>query len=121
MKKLLLLLLLCFALVTHAQSDKDLEGAWIFKDIYIPEGEISKDAEKGKSLLQTLTITFSPDNKYTSQVMGINENGSWKIIDKTINFTTENGGSFSWPVIKFNNDELVVQRKTASIILIRKK
>lgn len=120
MKKLLILLLLPFAFATYAQTDNDLEGAWIFKDVYSLNGEVSKDAEKGKSLLQTLNITFLADNKYTSQVAGINEKGSWKIIDKSILFTTENGSTYSWPIIKFDNNELIVQRKTTSIILRRK-
>lgn len=119
MKKLYTLTILFFFTVTcFSQSTGELYGKWEFKDIATTE-PTKKPVDALKELLKDMAIDLSDKMVYYGTIMGVNEVGSWELKGDKLELSPRDGEPYSWKIVNHKDNELSLELKTATIIMIR--
>lgn len=117
-KYFIVILLLLFNASGFSQSTESLYGKWVFKDVATAE-PTKKPVDALKQLLKEMTIDLSDKMVYYGTIMSINEVGSWQLNDNELQLSPRDGEPYSWKIINRKEDELTLEFKTATIILVR--
>ena len=105
----------------NVNSD-ELKGKWIFKKLQDSESMDPSKIQRAKDMFADLSFEFHDDMTYNTVIMGVSDNGRWKLISKEIEFSSSNSNTSTilW-VEKIENGELFLRLKSGRVIILMKE
>ncbi|MCO6149533.1 hypothetical protein [Flavobacterium sp. NRK1] len=122
MRKTYYSLIICFYInVFFAQTVQDVIGDWEFYSLEVKESEAKPQEAKAKltPLMNSMKIKLNSDKSYESSLLGITETGRWDIKDKNIEFITNDGKMYGYPITAYEKNKLTLDHTKIYLILSR--
>lgn len=108
-----------FAFSANAQTADDIIGEWQYYTLKVDPGTKAGAQEAATAVMSTMVFKFNSDKTYTFSLMGMTENGKWDVKDKTLEFESNEGSAYDFPILDVEKNLLTLDKDKFSVTLSR--